>query len=166
MWNSEVFVSSETKQKQHRAYFHGELADSTGSIRLFGFHTGIHNQLQKHLKLKTPVTLQGCNINMNTTSDNLEIKVLNKTKVQESKRSITVQDVADEVVQIARSKVLPDYEHIQLQAKILTMLDHIKISANLIKKNAKCDSNCFVQGPLIAWQKHRYQKTLYYINFD
>ena len=102
-------LSPVKRSKNNTAYFHGELADSTGSIRLFGFHTGIHNQLQKHLKLKTPVTLQGCNINMNTTSDNLEIKVLNKTKVQESKRSITVQDVADEVVQIARSKVLPDY---------------------------------------------------------
>ena len=86
-------------------------------------------------QLQTPVTLKGCNINLNKTTDNLEVKVLYKTKVQESKRAITVQDAEDKIVQIAQSKLLPDYKRIQIEAKILTMLDQIKISAKLTKQD-------------------------------
>ena len=129
-------LSPVKRSKNNTAYFHGELADNTGHIRLFGFNTTAHKQLQKHYEAQTPVMLKGCNINVNSSTDNLEVKVLHKTKVQESKKAIAVQKLQDkEAIQISQSKLLPAYETITIQAKILAILDPMKISAHLTKQD-------------------------------
>ena len=43
------------KSRSNTDYCDGELIDTTGKIRLFGFHAPIHQKLQEHSKAKKPI---------------------------------------------------------------------------------------------------------------
>lgn len=116
-------------------YFDGELADSTGKIRAFGFNAPMHKKLQQLHVAKWPILLTGCNITLNANSSSLEVKLLGQTKLSEADIEMSFEDSTDNDVKITQIREMADYEKVKVQAKVITTLDPVKVSVNNTKQD-------------------------------
>ena len=86
------------KSPSNAQYFDGELADTTGNIRLFGFSAPQHKKLQEYHDSKQAINISGCNINYNKHNSSLEVKVL---KLQDTAIEIPFDVMPDKGLSIA-----------------------------------------------------------------
>ena len=123
------------KSKRNTDYFDGQLIDATGGIRLFGFSPAQHKQLQEHHKSTKPITLSGCSITNNKTTGQYELKLQTKTTLSEAADDINIADVLQKTTTIEAVKDECTHDVLHLEAKVIAILDVIRVSAKHQKQD-------------------------------
>ena len=126
------------KSKRNTEYYDGQLVDGSGVIRLFGFSPEQHKKLQEHQKSEKPITLSGCSITTNKKTGNYELKLQTKTTLQTASDDIKIVEKPIQMTTIAAIK--DECTHmINLEARILTILDTIAVSESHRKQDIIAD---------------------------
>ena len=122
---------SPMKKGKSCSYFDGEISDGKGSMRMFGFDSGVRRKLIEHQSQNDAVSLSYCEIKHARQGDQLEVLVNKFTEIEKRTKEFNVTKLdkkCDEVVELCQLQCLAAFQCVVVEVKVVHINDATEVS--------------------------------------
>ena len=142
---------------QPSRYFHGELTDGEGIMRVVGFDKTKLAQLRSFCDNGLPVTLRDCAIQRNKLKDTLEIVLKTHTKIEKSTLNFDISDpktVGSLCVNLDQLATLPEHTCVTVRGTVTKVHTPQRVGQRRVLKQDITIADQTASATITLWEKH------------